>query len=324
MLAFALSCATPFVAFAQQTPVPVAPLVAATWRSVADLPATVVAAQAATLAPARAGIVASIRFTSGQPVNAGDILVQLANGPESAQLAVDTAKLAQAERDAARTAKLMKIAGASESAEEQAQAALAEAHAQVQVDNANLADLTITAPFAGICGIRTIDAGDFVSSGQPVVTLTAPGPLRILFSIPQAQAQTIAGTFTLHIAGLPPLSGQLTALSPQLDPATNARPAEGSVPATPGLVSGMAGMIDIATGTPTPAYAVPATALNDSTLGPFLFAVNADDTVTPIYVTVLGLSGSTDFLSPTGLAAGTRIVTLGGLKLSPGAKISPQ
>ena len=72
---------------------------------------------------------------------------------------------------------------------EQAQADLAEAGAQVKLDNATLAQLNITAPFAGgTLGIRKISEGDYVQVGQQVAQLTQSGPLRVLFSVPQTEA----------------------------------------------------------------------------------------------------------------------------------------
>ncbi len=316
------------------TPVQTATLQPAFWRSSAEIAASLEAQQSATLAAERSGTVTAIRFHSGEQVAAGQVLVQLDNGPETAQLALDESRLDQAARDYARIQKLMTISGASQAALEQAAALNAQDKAQLSLDKADLAQLQITAPFAGTTGIRKVDTGDYLQAGAPVLTLTANGPLRVLFSIPQTEMGRIApgDPFTLttpatnaaHAA-----SGTVVALSPALDPATNARDIEGRLTANaPGLLAGMFGVVDIATGAPIPAFAVPSTALNDSTLGPYIYVLHPTRagaaTLRTVYVTIYGTQGNTSYIGADGLQAGAQIVALGGFKLTDGAAVTPQ
>jgi RND family efflux transporter MFP subunit len=217
---------------------------------------------------------------------------------------------------------------------EQAAALAAEAKAQVSLDEANLAQLQITAPFAGTTGIRKIDTGDYLQAGQAVVTLTATGPLRVLFSVPQTESGNLAPgdpfTLTTPTSSAPRMvSGAVIALSPQVNPATNARDIEGRVTAnTPGLLSGMFGVVDIATGAPIPAFAIPSTALNDSTIGPFIYVLHPTGpqsfTLSTVYVTIYGGTGNTSLISTSGLSPAAKIVAIGGFKLSDGATVTPQ
>ena len=332
LVPLALLCAAP--AFAQTIPVPVATLVPATWRTHIEVPATLAAQHTATLAPALGGIVTGVMFESGQQVAAGQVLVQLENGPQQAQYALDQARLEQALRDLARTQKLMTISGASRSALEQAQATVAEGRAQLALDQANLAQLQITAPFAGTMGIRNLDPGDYAPAGAAIATITASGPLRVLFSVPQTESGGLAPgapfTLTIPTSGGASFtaSGELTALSPAQDTATDARAVEGRVTGdAANLLPGMSGIVDIATGAPLPAFSVPSTALNDSTLGPYLFVLTpakTDDTLSTVYVSIYGSQGDTTLVSPGGLAAGEQIVALGGFKLTDGASVTPE
>lgn len=313
---------------AAQTIVPAVALTATMYRSHIEVAAAIQAQQSAALAAARSGTVTKIYFASGAQVAAGTILLQLANAPEAAQLALDQARLTQTGRDFSRTQKLMSISGASQSALEQAAAANAEAAAQVGLDQANLAQLQLVAPFAGIVGIRGTDVGDYVQAGTPIVTLTAPGPLRVLFSVPQSEAAALAigDSFALKIptAGTQiAVSGSVAALSPALNPATNARDVEGLVPATPGILSGMFGVVDIATGAPTPAFTVPSTALNDSALGPYLYLIQ-NNVLHAVYVTIDGTAGGSTIISAAGLNPGQKIVAIGGFKLTDGQTVTPQ
>jgi membrane fusion protein (multidrug efflux system) len=322
-------------AFAQSTaPVPVrtALLQATTWRGTVQLSATVDAEQDSTLAAERAGRIVAVTFSSGQTVPAGALLVQLDDGPEAAQLALDQARLEESGRESAREAKLMTIAGASQAALDQAEAAQAEARAQVALDQADMAQLRITAPFAGTIGIRKISAGDYLQQGATVASITQTAPLRVLFSVPQTESGgiTIGDAFTLSAPSQPEgaasVTGSITALSPLVEQNTNARDAEGVVTGnSQGLLPGMLGTITLQTGAPKPAFLVPTTALNDSVLGRFIFVLQAASggyTLKTVYVTTYGEAGDDTAVSSVGLAAGQRVVALGGFKLTDGAAVS--
>jgi len=313
--------------------VPVATLSPTTWRPTIELAAQIDAQQSATLAAERPGRITAILFSSGQTVTAGTPLVTLDDAAEQAQLALDQAKYTQAENTLARSQKLITIQGASQAALEQAQADAAEDRAALAADRAALAQLNITAPFAGTIGIRTLSAGDYVTAGQTIAQITQPAPLRILFSIPQTESAGIATgePFSLetseNTANSITAAGHITALSPLVNPATNARDAEGLI--TTGanaLLPGMFGTVTLATGTPEAAYEVPDTALTDSVLGRYLFVLQpagAAYTLHTVYVTQLAQSGPTAIIATNGLTPGEQIVALGGFKLADGATVTP-
>ncbi len=273
-------------------------------------------------------------YSSGETVAAGTLLVKLDDAAEQAQLDIDTAKLTEALDTLARSKKLLTINGASQATLEQAQADAAEDKAQLSADRAALAQLNITAPFAGTLGIRKISAGDYINQGQEVAEITQATPLRVLFSIPQTESGgiTLGEPFTLAEAATPgsPLtaSGKITALSPMVNTTTNARDIEGTITSpTPELIPGMFGTVTLQTGAPEPAFELPDTALNDSVLGRYLFALQpagAAYSLQTIYVTQYGQSGNTAIIAPTGLTPGERIVALGGFKLTAGASVTPE
>lgn len=315
------------------TAVQTAPLQSTTWRVTEQVPATVDAEQSAVLAAERAGQVVAVLYSSGQSVAAGTLLVRLDDAPEAAQLALDQARLTESQRALAREEKLIQIAGASQAALEQAQADMAEAKAQVALDNAMLSQLNIVAPFSGVLGIRKISAGDYVQQGQEVAELTQLSPLRILFSVPQTEAGGlyVGDPFTLEVASLPnstgTLQGHITALSPQVNTVTNARDVEGAISNADSVLSpGMFGIVTVQTGAPQPAFALPASAMNDNMLGRFIYVVQSGKansfTVHAVYVTEFGQSGDTAVIGVDGLAAGERVVTLGGFNLDDGDSVT--
>lgn len=314
------------------TPVQTAPLVATTWRPSIEVAAQIDALQNATLAAERPGRVTAVLFTSGETVPVGALLVTLDDTAEQAQLALDQAKLNEAENTLARNRKLLTIQGASQAALEQAQADVAENRAQIAADRAAVADLNITAPFAGTLGIRKISAGDYVNQGQQVAQITQTAPLRVLFSIPQTEAggTNVGEPFTLQAATIPgdtiTANGTITALSPMVDTTTNARDAEGLITdKTTPLLPGMFGTVTLQTGTPEPAYEVPDTALNDSVLGRYVFTLQPTGNTTTlhtVYVTEYGQNGPNAIIATTGLTAGERVVAIGGFNLSDGAAVT--
>jgi len=310
-------------------------LAPAVWRASEQVPASVDAEQRAVLGAEQAGQVVAVLYSSGQAVAAGTLLVKLDDAPQLAQLALDQARLDEAQRALSRDVKLLQIAGASEAAFEQAQADLAEARAQVALDNAALAQRNIVAPFAGVLGIRKISAGDYIQQGQEVAELTQLQPLRVLFSVPQTEAGdlSLGAGFTLSVASLPAdtgvFAGRITALSPQVDAATNARAVEGRITGdSGGLLPGMYGVVTLQTGAPAPAFTLPATALNDDTLGRYVYVLSAGPdgsyTAHAVYVTEYGQSGSTAVIGVSGLHAGEQVVAIGGFKLDDGASVTLQ
>jgi RND family efflux transporter MFP subunit len=313
------------------TPVQAVALKPAVWRAEISLPASVAAGQAAALAAERAGRVVAVLYESGQAVAAGAVLVRLDDGPEAAELALDGAKLTEADDALAREKKLLTIAGASRAALEQAAADAAEARAQVTYDQAVLAQLRVVAPFAGRLGIRNISAGDYVAQGQVVARITQAAPLRVLFSVPQTEAGGIAlgDSFTFSAPALAgSLEGRITALSPEVDTQTNARDAEGAITNQAGaLLPGMFGTVTLATGIAQPAFTVPPAALNDSALGPFLFVLDPagqNYTLRTVYVTKLGDAGAESYVATDGLRTGQLVLAIGGFKLTDGASVSLQ
>jgi RND family efflux transporter MFP subunit len=316
------------------TPVQVAGLVPTTWRTTVQVSAQIDAEQNASLAAERPGRVVAVLYTSGEAVATGTLLVKLDDAAEQAQLAVDTAKLTEAENTLARAVKLLSIAGASRASLEQAQADAAEDRAQLIADRAAIAQLNIAAPFAGTLGIRKISAGDYINQGQVVAQITQAAPLRVLFSVPQTEAGGISlgEPFTLQAAAMAQkalqATGKITALSPQVDITTDARDGEGLITGgDTGLLPGMLGTLTLQTGAPMAAYLAPATALNDSVLGRYVFvlqpAANNGYTLKTVYVTEFGQTNGQAVIATTGLVASDRIVALGGFNLTDGASVTP-
>jgi membrane fusion protein, multidrug efflux system len=135
--------------------------------------------------PEVSGRITRLGFTDGGRVRKGQLLVQLDNTLQVAQL-----KQAQAQSNIARTnlqrsRELQSQNFVSQSAVDQNAAALEVAEAQVSLARAQLSRLAIMAPFDGIVGIRSVALGDYVKDGADLVSLEDRSRMWVDFRLPE-------------------------------------------------------------------------------------------------------------------------------------------
>lgn len=312
--------------------VPVAFPRALTFRAAIEVSGQIAAVQSATIAAQQPGVAKAVAFRSGQVVQKHQIIVTMDDAVERAQVSLDRAKYDDADRTVARDRRLRAISGISEAQLETDQATRAEMAAQLALDTARRDRRTIRAPFAGVLGIRRVSTGDYIAAGKTITTITQTSPLRVLFAVPETELRDIgagdAFGFTLPQAGEVAHQGRILALSPTLNAKTRARMIEGRVANASGaLLPGAFGMVDIATGTPVAALAVPATAIDYGPLGSYIYAVDRKgktSVVRAVYVRVLATQGAVATIAAGGVGAIGPIVTLGGFKLQNGQTIIPE
>jgi membrane fusion protein, multidrug efflux system len=143
------------------------------------------AAQNIIVRPEVSGRITRLGFTDGSRVRKGQLLVQLDNTLQMAQL-----KQAQAQSNIARTnlqrsRELQSQSFVSQSAVDQNAAALEVAEAQVALARAQLSRLAIMAPFDGIVGIRSVALGDYVKDGADLVSLEDRSRMWVDFRLPE-------------------------------------------------------------------------------------------------------------------------------------------
>ena len=152
---------------------------------------TVDAVRSATIHPAVAGEVIKLNFTAEQTVARGEMLVQLDD--EHQHLAVRLAQvvLAEAKREVVRLEELARSGSVSKAGLQTAQADLKSAGLRLEQAEANLADRTIRAPFAGVVGLSEIEIGDRVSTDTQITTLDDRRSLLIDFTLPEDYAERV-------------------------------------------------------------------------------------------------------------------------------------
>lgn len=204
-----------------------------TWSNSLQAIGSIEPVQGVTLEAEIAGVVKQINFSNGQKVKAGDLLVQLDVDVEQAQLraAEATAQLSTVELK--RSERLLKTGSVTQSQLDKAIADEAGAQANVENLKAVIARKTIRAPFTGILGIRQINLGQYVPQGSPIVTLQSNDQVFVNFTLPQQALAKLQSGMTLELqSDVHPDSafkGEVTAISPQVDPITRTVEVQGTL-----------------------------------------------------------------------------------------------
>jgi membrane fusion protein (multidrug efflux system) len=194
------------------------------WEQSISAIGTISAVQGVTVGAEIVGRITRIEFESGAAVNAGDVLVQLDTSSEEAQLASAeaAAALAKANLTRARDLSARKLVSRADIDATDAQAK--EALAQVETIRTLIAKKTIRAPFAGRLALRQVNLGQILSEGDPIVSLQTLDPIHVDFSVPQQQIPLLRNGMQVRLtADAAPgetFDGQITAVSPEVDPVT--------------------------------------------------------------------------------------------------------
>ncbi len=281
------------------------------------------ARQGVMLRPEVSGRIARLGFADGQPVRLGQLLVQLDDTLQQAQLEQAKAQASIARTNLERSRELLAQNFVSQSAVDQNVAALQVAVAQVALAQAQLARMRVLAPFDGTAGLRAVDVGDYVKDGADMVKIEDLSALEVEFALPERYvARTRPGlTMELTLDAMPGslFKGQVVALNSQLDANGRALLVRARV-ANPGAVlrPGMFARPRIIFATRAGAVVVPEEALVPLGTRQFLFKVvdgPEGRKVAQRFEARLGLRvpGKVEILE--GLKAGDAVVTAGHARL---------
>ena len=291
------------------------------------------------------GQVASVTYTEGQHVKAGDLLVSLDPGDfvarvqqAEANLAKDEAQLAKSRNDVARYVALKGRGFVSDEKVNEVRTAEAAAAAAVKADEAllELARLqrsyaSLRAPFAGVVGARLVFPGSAVKvNDTPLAVVNRIRPLYVTFSVPEKHLprlrKAMAGgqlkaTITLPGSRDQQFEGTVAFIDNAVDPSTGTIQMKAVVAnADERLTPGQFLNISMAVDTLAAAVVVPAEAVQQGPEGNFLFVVKADSTVDLRKVDVV-TSYRGQAAIGKGLAAEETVVTDGQLRLTAGAPV---
>ena len=141
--------------------------------------------QSVVLRPEVSGRIVKLAFQDGQRVRRGQLLVQLDDTLQQAQLKQAEAQAGIARTNLQRSRDLLAQNFVSQSAVDQNAAALDVALAQVALAKAQTARMRVLAPFDAMAGIRLVNPGDYVKDGADLVKLDDVSSVWVDFRLPE-------------------------------------------------------------------------------------------------------------------------------------------
>lgn len=297
------------------------------------------AVQGIDVSPQVGGVVRTINFESGQDVQKGDLLVQIDDSVEQADLKSNLATLRNAELALERQRQL--IAGGS-TATAQVDSALAardSAAAAADRTRALIAQKALAAPFAGRLGLRKIDAGQYIQPGTSIVTLQQLDPIDVDFPVPEQDISRVADGQPLEISvdafEGKLFSGKVTSVDARVSIESRTILVRAQVTNPKGeLRPGMFANVALLVGKGVDVVTLPRTSITYSLYGDTVFVVKpapaaagaapaaADQPlIVERRVVKTGDTRGDRVSIAEGVVAGERIVTEGQLKLQPNARV---
>ena len=128
------------------------------------------------------GQISQIYIQKGR-VAEGDLLMQLNDDTDQAQLKSDQASLALNQSTYDRFLKLSQMGDESAQILEEKKEALLTAQAAVDKDKAILAQKQLRAPFKGVLGTMDFTVGSYIAAGAPVIHLVQLAPLKARYTV---------------------------------------------------------------------------------------------------------------------------------------------
>ena len=268
-------------------------------------------------------MVVAIRFSDGELVTAGQVLVELDRETVAAELAAATAAFEESRSQWNRSRELVATQALSRAQHEQLEATMKANEARVAAAQARLSDTYIRAPFSGRTGLRQVSLGALISPGTRITTLDDTRTMKVDFAVPEAQVGALRpGQRVVARTNAYPgreFTGSVASVDSRVDAATRSVLVRATVPNREGaLKPGMFLTVDLSQ-EERPALVIPEEALVPEQARQFVYVVEGA-TVAKREVQ-LGRRQPGFVEITAGVTRGERVVIEGTLKLRDGARV---
>ena len=196
---------------------------AKTWTPGIGAIGTARAANGVELAFETAGIVKDIKFKANQSVAKGEVLVQLDDTVERADLQDVQANVKTAESNFERAKTLSTRGYGTEANFDQASALLAAARSRLARLQATIEQKALKAPFSGVIGISRIDVGQYLQPGTVIASFQDLNSMKVDFTVPEQVASQVKLGNEVRVGVSEtdlPFTGKVTGKDPRVDPKT--------------------------------------------------------------------------------------------------------
>ena len=310
---------------------------------------TVVPAAVATVRPQVSGVLQKINFTEGQVVRAGQVLATI--DPRSFEIALlqatgqrqrDEAQLESARLTLSRYRTLLEQDSIARQEVDTQAALVKQLEGTITTDRAaenqarlNLSYTQVKAPIDGRVGLRTVDIGNLVGSGDAngIAVITQFSPIDVEFAVPQdgvpeLQSRIVANatlpavaldrTRTVELA-----QGRFAALDNQVDVQTGTVRAKARFENKDSkLFPSQFVNLRLQVRTVENAVVVPVNALRHGANGDFVFVLNEQARTVAMRSVKRGQATVDKIQVTEGLKPGERVITEGADRLKDGAKVT--
>lgn len=305
------------------------------WAPTLSAIGSVSAVQGAVVSTELGGIVAEIDFQNGGVAKKGDVLMRLDSSAEEAQLHTAQADLELAKANLERERDLAARKVVSKQELDAAESTFGQKQGAVDNMRSFITKKQVRAPFDGMLGIRQVNVGQMINSGQQVVQLTALERVYVDFALPQQNIPQLATGYEarVHADALPSreFKGKVNALNSMVDTVTRNVGIQATLENPDhALVPGMFVKVDVILPEKSKTLVIPGSAVSYAPYGNSVFVIeNKKDPKTgkesqslrQAFVRIGEARG--DFVSVTqGLKAGETVVSTGVFKLRNGMAVT--
>lgn len=275
------------------------------------------------------GRITKIDFDSGQQVKKGQLLVQLNDAVEQADLARYQAQLRNAARLYNRTQTLAAKHLVAEAQVDSTRAERDIAQGLIRQTQALIAQKAIRAPFDGTIGIRQVHEGQYLSPGEAIASLVDTKTLKLNFSLDeQASPELHIGQIVdIHVDAYPEKTfpARISAIDPLVGKSRTVQLQATLENSDGALKAGMYANVNVVRQAASQVLTIPETAVTYTAYGDTVFVAEGNgDAMTVKQVAVkTGQRWNGKIEIEQGLKAEDKVVTSGQLRLNNGSAITP-